>query len=54
MLKKFDTKKTLIVVPESNEIVYKSVRNIEGAHVLPVNDRTVVIAAVSVVLPWST
>lgn len=41
MLKKFDTKKTLIVVPESNEVIYKSVRNIEGAHVLPVNNLNV-------------
>jgi large subunit ribosomal protein L4 len=41
MLKKFDVKKTLIVVPESNEVIYKSVRNIEGAHVLPVNNLNV-------------
>ena len=41
MLKKFDAKKTLIVVPESNEVIYKSVRNIEGAQVLPVNNLNV-------------
>ena len=41
MLKKFEAKKTLIVVPESNEVIYKSVRNIEGAHVLPVNNLNV-------------
>jgi large subunit ribosomal protein L4 len=41
MLKKFDAKKTLIVVPESNEIIYKSVRNIEGACIVPVNNLNV-------------
>jgi large subunit ribosomal protein L4 len=41
MLGKFDVKKTLIVVKESDEIIYKSVRNIEGAHVLPVNNLNV-------------
>lgn len=41
MLKKFDVKKTLIVVKESDEVIYKSVRNIEGAHVLPVNNLNV-------------
>jgi large subunit ribosomal protein L4 len=41
MLNKFDAKKTLIVVPESNEVIYKSVRNIEGAQVLPVNNLNV-------------
>lgn len=38
MLKKFDAKKTLIVVKESDEVIYKSVRNIENAHVVPVNN----------------
>lgn len=38
MLGKFDSKKTLIVVKESNDSIYKSVRNIVGAHVLPVNN----------------
>lgn len=38
MLSKFDIKKTLIVVKESNENIYKSVRNIVGAHVVPVNN----------------
>ncbi|MEG2972409.1 MAG: 50S ribosomal protein L4 [Clostridium sp.] len=38
MLSKFDVKKTLIVVKESNENIYKSVRNIVGAHVVPVNN----------------
>lgn len=41
MLNKFDAKKTLIVVKESNENIYKSVRNIEGAHVVPVNNLNV-------------
>ena len=30
-------KKTLVVVPESDEIIYKSARNIEGVKVSPVN-----------------
>jgi large subunit ribosomal protein L4 len=38
MIGKFGNEKTLIIVPESNEIVYKSVRNIEGVHVIPVNN----------------
>ncbi len=38
MLGKFDAKKTLIVVKESNENIYKSVRNIVGAQVVPVNN----------------
>jgi large subunit ribosomal protein L4 len=41
MLKKFDVSKVLIVVPESDEVIYKSVRNIEGANVLPVNNLNV-------------
>ncbi len=38
MLNAFETKKTLIVVAESNENVYKSVRNIQGVSVVPVNN----------------
>ncbi|KGM95922.1 50S ribosomal protein L4 [Clostridium novyi A str. 4552] len=38
MINAFEGKKTLIVVPESNEVIYKSVRNIEGATVVPVNN----------------
>ena len=38
MINAFEGKKPLIVVPESNEVVYKSVRNIEGATVVPVNN----------------
>jgi len=34
----FETKKTLIVVAESNENVYKSARNIPGIAVVPVNN----------------
>ncbi|SKA99222.1 large subunit ribosomal protein L4 [Caloramator quimbayensis] len=41
MLKKFDACKTLIVVKESDEVLYKSVRNIEGAHIVPVNNLNV-------------
>ncbi|MCY6371558.1 50S ribosomal protein L4 [Clostridium ganghwense] len=41
MLNAFETKKALIVVPESNEDVYKSVRNIQGATVIPVNNLNV-------------
>lgn len=41
MLKKFSAAKTLIVVAESDENVYKSIRNIEGACVLPVNNLNV-------------
>lgn len=41
MLKKFEAKKTLIVVEEACDTIYKSVRNIEGAHVLPVNNLNV-------------
>ncbi|QGU96494.1 50S ribosomal protein L4 [Clostridium bovifaecis] len=37
----FEAKKPLIVVPENNEVVYKSVRNIEGATVIPVNNLNV-------------
>ncbi|EKY27795.1 50S ribosomal protein L4 [Clostridium celatum] len=38
MLNAFNAKKTLIVTAESNEVVYKSARNIEGVEVLPVNN----------------
>lgn len=41
MLNAFETKKALIVVPESNENVYKSARNIQGATVIPVNNLNV-------------
>lgn len=38
MLKAFEAKKTLIITAESNEVVYKSARNIEGVTVMPVNN----------------
>ncbi len=38
ILNTFETKKTLIVVAESNENVYKSTRNIQGVAVIPVNN----------------
>lgn len=38
MLNAFEAKKTLIVVAESNENVYKSARNIPGVTVVPVNN----------------
>lgn len=38
MLSKFEAKKTMIVVAESNETIYKSVRNIENACVVPANN----------------
>lgn len=41
MLNKFETKKTLIVVKESNDIIYKSIRNIAGVSVIPVNNLNV-------------
>ncbi|MDF2502571.1 50S ribosomal protein L4 [Clostridium sp.] len=41
MLNAFDSKKALIVVAESNENVYKSVRNIEGISVIPANNLNV-------------
>jgi large subunit ribosomal protein L4 len=41
VLKAFDAKKTLIVVAESNENVYKSTRNIPGVQVSPVNNLNV-------------
>lgn len=41
MLKKFEAKKILIVVKEAEDAVYKSIRNIEGASVIPVNNLNV-------------
>lgn len=41
VLKAFDAKKTLVVVAESNENVYKSTRNIPGVQVSPVNNLNV-------------
>ena len=38
MLNAFEAKKTLIVVAEANENVYKSARNIPGVSVVPVNN----------------
>ena len=38
MLRAFNANKTLIVTAESNEVVYKSARNIEGVSVIPVNN----------------
>lgn len=38
MLNAFEVKKTLILVAESNENVYKAARNIPGVAVLPVNN----------------
>lgn len=38
VLNAFEAKKTLIVVAESNENVYKSARNLEGVAVIPVNN----------------
>lgn len=41
MLNAFEAKKTLIVTAVSDEVVYKSARNIEGVAVLPVNNLNV-------------
>ena len=41
MLKALDVKKALIVVAESDQNVYRSVRNIEGVAVVPVNNLNV-------------
>lgn len=41
MLNALEAKKALIVVPESNEAIYKSARNLEGVTVLPVNNLNV-------------
>lgn len=38
VLKAFDAKKTLIVTGESNEVLYKSARNIVGVQIMPVNN----------------
>ena len=38
MLNAFEAKKTLIITAESDEVVYKSARNVEGVAVLPVNN----------------
>lgn len=38
MFKAFEVKKALVVVAESNENIYKSIRNIEGVAVIPVNN----------------
>lgn len=38
MVNAFETKKALIITAESNEIVYKSARNIEGVNVIPANN----------------
>lgn len=38
MVNAFEAKKELIITAESNEIVYKSARNIEGVNVIPANN----------------
>ncbi|MGL5352848.1 MAG: 50S ribosomal protein L4 [Clostridium sp.] len=38
MLKAFDAKKTLIITAESDQVVYKSARNIPGVAILPANN----------------
>ena len=38
MVNTFEAKKALIITAESNEIVYKSARNIEGVNVIPANN----------------
>ena len=38
VLKAFDAKKTLIVTGESNEVLYKSARNIADIQIMPVNN----------------
>ncbi len=38
MLNAMEAKKTLIITAESNEVVYKSARNIEGVAVMPANN----------------
>lgn len=38
MLNAMEAKKTLIITAESNEVVYKSARNIEGVAVIPANN----------------
>ncbi|KOA19900.1 50S ribosomal protein L4 [Clostridium homopropionicum DSM 5847] len=41
MINAFEAKKPLIVVPATDDVVFKSVRNIEGAMVIPVNNLNV-------------
>lgn len=41
MLKAFEAKKALIVVPEKDEVAYKSARNIENVAIVPVNNLNV-------------
>ena len=41
MIDKFGGEKTLIIVKESDEVIYKSVRNIAGVKVIPVNNLNV-------------
>ena len=38
VLKAFNAKKTLIITAESNEVLYKSARNLEGVQIMPVNN----------------
>lgn len=38
LLKTLDIKKTLIITADSNEIAYKSARNIEGVSIIPANN----------------
>jgi len=38
VLKAFDAKKTLIITAESNEVLYKSARNITDVKIMPVNN----------------
>ena len=38
MLKALEAKKALIITAESNEVVYKSARNIQGINVIPANN----------------
>ena len=38
ILKAFDAKKTLIITGESNEVLYKSARNIADVQIMPVNN----------------
>lgn len=41
MINKFGGEKTLIIVKDSDEVIYKSTRNIEGVKVIPVNNLNV-------------
>jgi large subunit ribosomal protein L4 len=38
MLKAFEANKALIITAESNEVVYKSARNIQGINIIPANN----------------